>query len=274
MSSKPLPPGRRRRGFRPVARIRIERRQLLRYFQRHRDDVSVVAALTFGLAAVTFSMLGTCTSRDQLAIQKYSALPQLAVSVRPTGQGARASDAVELVVMNNGGVINGLQIDCMSFIPMWIKLPKKRDTLVTFLPMENYFRSITKTYEAQGLIARAGPAPTVLNAGYPASHTRGPYDDGDISVRPGRAHHVVHIAYDDVLGKRRDRFFVVSEMDSWEAPAGVSRRLADSLVARQATRRRFDLNTASASNVLRWARTIVPAGKDDRGLLDRLRVTP
>jgi len=274
MSSKPLPPERRRRGFRPVARFLAERRQLLRYFRRHREDVSVVAALTFGLAAVTFSMLGTCTSRDQLAIQKYSALPQLAVSVRPTGPGGRASDAVELVVMNNGGVINGLQIDCMSFIPMWIKVPKKRDTLVTFLPMENYFRSITKTYEAQGVVARAGPAPTVLNAGYASSHARGTYDDGDISVRPGRAHHVVHIAYDDVLGKRRDRFFVVSEMDSWEAPARVSRRLADSLVARQATRRRFDLNSASASNVLRWARTIVPAGKDDRGLLDRLRVTP
>jgi hypothetical protein len=140
--------------------------------------------------------------------------------------------------------------------------------------MENYFRSVTRTYEAQGIIARAGPTPTVQNAGHVSSYVRTTYDDDDISVRAGRAHHVVHIAYDDVLGKRRDRFFVVSEMDSWEAPARVSRRLADSLVARQASRRRLDLNTASASNVLRWARTIVPAGKDDRGLLARLRVTP
>ena len=273
----PVPLARRSRGLRglrPVLRFRIERRQLIRYFRRHRDDVSVLAALTFGLAAVTFSMLGTCNSRDQLAIQKYNALPQLAVNVRPAGPGGRGGEAIELVVTNNGGVINGLQIDCQSFIPMWIKLPRKRDTLVTFLPMENYFRSVTKTYEAQGVIARAAPAPSAVNAAYGSPRARGIYDDHDISVRAGRAHHVVHIAYDDVLGKRRDRFFMVSEMDSWEAPAGVSRRLADSLVARQATRRGFDLNRASAANVLRWARAIVPAGKNDRGLLSRLRVTP
>ena len=244
----------------------------MRYFRRHRDDVSVLGALVFGVAAVMFSLLGTCNTRDQLAIQKYSALPQLGVSVRPSRHDP--GDAVELIVTNHGGVINGLQIDCLSFIPMWIKLAQKRDTLITFLPMENYFRSVTKTHEARGVIARAGPAPAVPNNGYAASHALVTYDGADLSVRPGRAHHVVHVEYDDALGKRRERFFVVSEMDSWEASAGVSRRLADSLVARQATLRRFDLNHASSKNVLRWARTIVPAGRNDRGLLHRLRVTP
>src|SRR6185503_9617300 len=96
-----------------------------------------------------------------------------------------------------------------------IKLPEKRDTLLTYLPVENYFCSITKTYQSKGVIARAAPTPTTPNAD-------------------------------------------VSEMESWEAPAGDWRRLTDSLVVRQATRRRFDLNRASSANVLRWARASVP----------------
>ena len=93
-------------------------------------------------------------------------------------------------------------------------------------------------------------------------------------MRPGRAHHVVHVAYTDAFGKRRDRYFVVSETESWEAPARVWRRLTDSLVVRQATRRGFDLSHASSANVLRWARAITTAGTEDRGLLNRLRVIP
>jgi len=91
-------------------------------------------------------------------------------------------------------------------------------------------------------------------------------------VRPGRAQHVVHVAYTDAFGKRVDRYYVVSEIESWEAPAREWRRLTDSLVVRQATRRQFDLSHASSANVLRWARGIVPAGRNDRGLLKRIGV--
>lgn len=252
-------------------RFRAEWRRYARGLRRHREDV----ALLFGVAAVTFSLIGTCNSLDQVAIQRNSVLPQLGVSIRPSrANPPEAPDAVELIVTNNGGAINDLQVDCRSFIPMRIKLPTKRDTLVTFLPVENYFCSITKTYQSRGVIARAAPAPAVQNADDAESHAHSIYQGVDLSVRPGRAHHVVHLAYSDAFGKRRDRYFVVSEMESWEAPARVWRRMTDSLVVRQATRRRFDLNRASSANVLRWARTIVPAGREDRGMLKRLGVVP
>lgn len=227
--------------------------------------------MLFGIAAITFSLIGTCNSRDQLAIQRSSLLPQLAVSLRPArGAPTEAAEAFELIVTNNGGPINDLQVDCRSFIPMRIKLPAKRDTLLTFLPVQSYFTPVTKTYQAKGVIARAAPAPIVLNA----ESAESTYSGADLSVKPGRAHHVVHVGYTDAFGKRRDRYFVVSEEESWEAPARVWRRLADSLVVRQATRRRFDLGHASTANVLRWARAITGAGREDRGLLNRLRVTP
>ena len=239
--------------------------------RRHREDL----ALFFGVAALTFSLIGTCNNLDQLAIQRNSFLPQLGVSVRPTRDTPpEAADAVELIVTNNGGVINGLQVDCKSFIPMRIKLPEKRDTMLTYLPVENYFCTITKTYQSKGVIARARPAPTTPNADVDEAQAKSTYRGADLSVRPGRAHHVVHIAYTDAFGKKSDRFFVVSEMESWEAGAGDWRRLTDSLVVRQATRRRFDLNRASSANVLSWARASVGAGRGDRGLLKRLRVIP
>jgi hypothetical protein len=243
----------------------------VRFFRRHRED----AAVLFGMAAITFSLIGTCNSRDQLEIQRNSLLPQLAVSLRPSRDNPPdARDAVELIVTNNGGVINDLRVDCRSFIPMRIKLPSKRDTLLTFLPVENCFGSITKTYQARGVIARAAPAPVALTADDAARPARSTYHGAGLSVRPGRAHHVVHIAYTDAFGRRSDRCFVVTGAESWEAPARVWRRLADSLVVRQATRRRFDLNQASSANVLRWARAIIPAGGEDRGMLKRLGVIP
>ena len=266
-------PGAKRshRGLRTGARFRIEWRKVVRFFRRHREDTAVL----FGVTAIAFSLIGTCNSRDQLEIQRSSFLPQLAVNLRPSRNNPpEAPDAVELIVTNNGGAINDLQVDCRSFIPMRIKLPAKRDTLLTFLPVENYFGSITKTYQARGVIARAEPAPLVPNADCADGHAQSTYRCADLSVRPGRAHHVVHVAYTDVFGKKMDRYFVVSEAESWEAPARVWRRLTDSLVVRQATRRSFDLNRASSANVLRWARAIVPAGRDDRGLLQRLRVVP
>jgi hypothetical protein len=267
--SKSHRPSGPRRGLRPGVRFRVELRRYSRTLRRHRED----AALLFGVAALTFSLIGTCNNLDQLAIQRNSFLPQLAVNVRPSRDN-EAADAVELIVTNNGGVINGLQVDCKSFIPMRIKLPEKRDTLLTYLPVENYFCSITKTYQSKGVIARAAPTPTTPNADVDEEQAQSTYRGADLSVRPGRAHHVVHIAYTDAFGKRSDRFFVVSEMESWEAPAGDWRRLTDSLVVRQATRRRFDLNRASSANVLRWARASVPAGRGDGGLLKRLRVIP
>jgi hypothetical protein len=257
--------------LRTGTRFRAEWRKFARFFRRHREDTAVL----FGVAALTFSLIGTCNSLDQLAIQRNSVLPLLGVSVRPTrGDTPDAPDPVELIVTNNGGVATDLQVDCRSFIPMRIKLPAKRDTLLTFLPVENYFAPITKTYQAHGIIARAAPAPVVVNADGAASQAQSIYQCPDLSVRPGRAHHVVHVAYTDVFGKRSDRYFVVSEMESWEAPARVWRRLTDSLAVRQATRRRFDLSHASSANVLRWARAIIPAGNEDRGLLKRLRVIP
>jgi len=229
--------------------------------------------VVFGIAAITFSLIGTCNSRDQLAIQRSSLLPQLAVSLRPArGAPPEAPEAFELIVTNNRGPINDLQVDCRSFIPMRIKLPAKRDTLLTFLPVENYFTRVTKTFQARGVIARAAPAPVILNAESAESQAQNTYRGADLSVRPGRAQHVVHVAYTDAFGKRVDRYYVVSEIESWEAPAREWRRLTDSLVVRQATRRQFDLSHASSANVLRWARGIVPAGRNDRGLLKRIGV--
>ena len=269
--SKPSPPRPPRRGFRAGVRFRAEWRKSARLLRRHREDV----ALLFGVAAITFSLIGTCNSLDQVAIQRNSLMPQLGVSVRPSRSVRADVDAVELIVTNNGGVINDLQVECRSFIPMRIKLPEKRDTLLAFLPVEHYFSPVTKTYNARGVIARAEPAPVAPNAACADTQARSTYHGADsLSVRPGRAHHVVHLAYTDAFGKRRDRYYVVSEMESWEAPARMWRRMTDSLAVRQATRRRFDLSRASAANVLRWARTIVPAGHDDRGMLKRLGVVP
>jgi hypothetical protein len=267
---KPKPPGRPHRGFRARVRFRAEWRKSARLLRRHREDV----ALLFGVAAITFSLIGTCNSLDQVALQRNSLMPQVGVSVRPSRSNPPEADAVELIVTNNGGVMNDLQVDCRSFIPMQIKLPTRRDTLLAFLPVENYFCTITKTYQARGVIARAEPAPTAQNADDAEAQARSTYQGADLSVRPGRAHHVVHLAYTDAFGKRRDRYYVVSELESWEAPARVWRRMTDSLVVRQATRRRFDLARASGANVLRWARGIVSAGRDDRGMLKRLGVVP
>jgi hypothetical protein len=257
--------------LRPGVRFRAEWRKYARLFRRHRED----AAVLFGVAAFTFSLIGTCNSLDQLAIQRNSVLPQLAVSVRPTrGDAPDAPDPVELIVTNNGGLANDLQVDCRSFIPMRIKLPTQRDTLLTYLPVENYFGRITKTWQARGVIARALPATPAPSADNAAVNPQATYRCADLSVYPGRAHHVVHVAYTDLFGKKNDRYFVVTEMASWEAPARVWRRLTDSLTVRQATRRRFDLSHASSANVLQWARAMIPAGGDDRGLLKRLRVVP
>ena len=260
----------RHRGFRAGIRFRAEWRKYARLLRRHREDV----ALLFGVAAITFSLIGTCNSLDQVAIQRNSLMPQLGVSVRPSRSAPADVDAVELIVTNNGGVINDLQVECRSFIPMRIKLPEKRDTLLTFLPVEHYFSPVAKTYNSRGVIARAEPAPAAPNAACADTQARSTYHGVDLSVCPGRAHHVVHLAYTDAFGKHRDRYYVVSETESWEAGARVWRRMTDSLAVRQATRRRFDLSRASAANVLRWARTIVPAGHDDRGMLKRLGVVP
>jgi hypothetical protein len=267
--SKAHPPG-RRRGFRAGIRFRAEWRKSARFLRRHREDI----ALLFGVAAITFSLIGTCNSLDQVAIQRNSLMPQLGVSVRPSRSAPADADAVELIVTNNGGAVNDLQVECRSFIPMRIKLPEKRDTLLTFLPVEHYFCPVAKTYNSRGVIARAEPAPAAPNAACADTQARSTYHGADLSVCPGRAHHVVHLAYTDAFGKHRDRYYVVSETESWEAGARVWRRMTDSLAVRQATRRRFDLSRASAANVLRWARTIVPAGHDDQGMLKRLGVVP
>jgi len=73
--SKAHPPG-RRRGFRAGIRFRAEWRKSARFLRRHREDV----ALLFGVAAITFSLIGTCNSLDQVAIQRNSLMPQLGVS--------------------------------------------------------------------------------------------------------------------------------------------------------------------------------------------------
>src|SRR5262249_55634455 len=163
---------------------------------------SLVGTVVASIAAIFISLRVAKISDDQRRIQEATVLPQISVRYEESEYNAPASD---LVVQNLGGPLNHLQVDYRSFVTARLHARSAADTVFGFLPLSGFFGPMRLTGQWQGVVARTSTDDGSPNF-YFEEGLRGPgFGDTIVAVLPGTVYHLIHLSYQDLLGKNHDR---------------------------------------------------------------------